>query len=89
MIEITYSHLKSYLSSARFFFTTANAALSPNPALDPSRIRIVAFIARVDHGKATFTDRLLQQCGADIPQERAMDSISLERELGNPVASKV
>lgn len=34
-------------------------------------------------------DRLLRQCGADIPHERAMDSISLERERGITIASKV
>jgi len=34
-------------------------------------------------------DRLLRQCGADIPHERAMDSISLERERGITISSKV
>ncbi|ONI16869.1 hypothetical protein PRUPE_3G126400 [Prunus persica] len=34
-------------------------------------------------------DRLLRQCGADIPHERAMDSIILERERGITIASKV
>lgn len=46
-------------------------------------------IAHVDHGKTTLMDRLLRQCGADIPHERAMDSISLERERGITIASKV
>lgn len=83
------SHFKSYLSSARFFSTAADAAVSPNPALDPARLRNVAVIAHVDHGKTTLMDRLLRQCGADIPHERAMDSISLERERGITIASKV
>ncbi|KAJ0113177.1 hypothetical protein Patl1_02378 [Pistacia atlantica] len=83
------SHIKSYLSTARFLSTAANAALTPNPALDPSRLRNVAVIAHVDHGKTTLMDRLLRQCGADIPHERAMDSISLERERGITIASKV
>lgn len=84
-------HLKSYLSSARALSTAANAAAaaSPNSALDPSRLRNVAVIAHVDHGKTTLMDRLLRQCGADIPHERAMDSISLERERGITIASKV
>lgn len=46
-------------------------------------------IAHVDHGKTTLMDRLLRQCGANIPHERALDSISLERERGITIASKV
>ncbi|XP_020671907.1 uncharacterized protein LOC110091937 [Dendrobium catenatum] len=67
---------------------TADAA-SAGSSLDPSRLRNVAVIAHVDHGKTTLMDRLLRQCGADIPHERAMDSISLERERGITIASKV
>lgn len=46
-------------------------------------------IAHVDHGKTTLMDRLLRQCGADLPHERALDSISLERERGITISSKV
>ncbi|XP_020214517.1 uncharacterized protein LOC109798595 [Cajanus cajan] len=67
----------------------AASAASPAASLDPSRLRNVAVIAHVDHGKTTLMDRLLRQCGADIPHERAMDSISLERERGITIASKV
>ncbi|XP_051135796.1 uncharacterized protein LOC127254626 [Andrographis paniculata] len=66
-----------------------SAADAPGGAVDPSRIRNVAVIAHVDHGKTTLMDRLLRQCGADIPHERALDSISLERERGITIASKV
>ncbi|KAJ8747485.1 hypothetical protein K2173_014362 [Erythroxylum novogranatense] len=73
-------------SICRRFSTAAAAATSINKAsdasLEPSRLRNVAVIAHVDHGKTTLMDRLLRQCGADIPHERAMDSISLERERG-------
>lgn len=64
------------------------ATAIPAAALDPGRLRNVAVIAHVDHGKTTLMDRLLRQCGADIPHERAMDSISLERERGITIASK-
>ncbi|CAL9132509.1 unnamed protein product [Musa textilis] len=84
----------SVLSSPFRLFSSAAApaAAPPSPsgtALDPSRIRNVAVIAHVDHGKTTLMDRLLRQCGADIPHERALDSISLERERGITIASKV
>lgn len=68
---------------------TSAATVQPSSDLDPSRLRNVAVIAHVDHGKTTLMDRLLRQCGADIPHERAMDSISLERERGITIASKV
>ncbi|KAK9150305.1 hypothetical protein Syun_008614 [Stephania yunnanensis] len=76
---------------ARFSASSAAvaAAAAPGRSLDPSRLRNVAVIAHVDHGKTTLMDRLLRQCGADIPHERAMDSISLERERGITIASKV
>ncbi|KAK3184046.1 hypothetical protein Dsin_031332 [Dipteronia sinensis] len=87
------SRFRTYLSPPRAFSTAAasaaNAPISPTESLDPNRLRNVAVIAHVDHGKTTLMDRLLRQCGADIPHERAMDSISLERERGITIASKV
>ncbi|KAF5948265.1 hypothetical protein HYC85_014222 [Camellia sinensis] len=86
------SSLKPLHAYARAFSTAAPAtadAAAPSSALDPSRLRNVAVIAHVDHGKTTLMDRLLRQCGADIPHERALDSISLERERGITIASKV
>ncbi|KAI9178366.1 hypothetical protein LWI28_025720 [Acer negundo] len=87
------SRFRTYLSQPRAFSTAAasaaNAPTSPTESLDPNRLRNVAVIAHVDHGKTTLMDRLLRQCGADIPHERAMDSISLERERGITIASKV
>ncbi|TMW94268.1 uncharacterized protein [Solanum lycopersicum] len=89
-----YSHIKP-LSYARAFSTATatapvgSAATAPGGALDPGRLRNVAVIAHVDHGKTTLMDRLLRQCGADIPHERALDSIDLERERGITIASKV
>lgn len=69
--------------------SSSTATSTDRSSLDPNRLRNVAVIAHVDHGKTTLMDRLLRQCGADIPHERALDSISLERERGITISSKV
>lgn len=56
------------------------------------KIRNIAIIAHVDHGKTTLVDQILKQCGAfretEEVSERVMDSNDLERERGITILSK-
>jgi GTP-binding protein len=56
------------------------------------RLRNLAIIAHVDHGKTTLVDQLLAQGGAfranEARQERAMDSNDQERERGITILAK-
>ena len=60
--------------------------------MNTDKIRNIAIIAHVDHGKTTFVDRLLQKSGTfrenEQINERAMDSNDIERERGITILSK-
>ncbi|MFL6587060.1 MAG: GTP-binding protein, partial [Luteimonas sp.] len=56
------------------------------------RLRNIAIVAHVDHGKTTLVDKMLWQSGAfgehDHIADRAMDSGDLEREKGITILAK-
>ncbi|MBT5603477.1 MAG: GTP-binding protein, partial [Gammaproteobacteria bacterium] len=56
------------------------------------KLRNVAIIAHVDHGKTTLVDKLLSQAGAlergDDAGERLLDSNELEKERGITILAK-
>jgi GTP-binding protein len=59
----------------------------------PEKIRNIAIVAHVDHGKTTLVDTMLRQSGIfrsnEEVAERVMDSNDLERERGITILAKI
>ncbi|TPX72162.1 hypothetical protein SpCBS45565_g00638 [Spizellomyces sp. 'palustris'] len=85
----------------RGYSATAAQALEETPevvvgsgsiegCVDVEKIRNLAIIAHVDHGKTTLVDQLLRQSGAAKMESgaRVMDSNDLEKERGITILSK-
>jgi Elongation factor Tu GTP binding domain len=60
-----------------FTSTDENSLVCPR-----ERIRNIAIIAHVDHGKTTLVDCILKEAGAGFENERVMDKNELEKEKG-------
>ena len=60
--------------------------------IQSDKIRNLAIVAHVDHGKTTLVDQLLKHSGAfrdnQVVEERAMDSMDQERERGITIKAK-
>ncbi len=60
--------------------------------IETNKIRNIAIIAHVDHGKTTLVDAMLQQAGTyrdnETVVDRVMDSMDLERERGITIMAK-
>jgi len=60
--------------------------------IEPDKIRNIAIIAHVDHGKTTLVDAMLKQSGTfrdnETVNERVMDSGDIERERGITILAK-
>ena len=73
-------------------YMTTSVETVENTIAASTRLRNIAIIAHVDHGKTTLVDQMLRQAGAfranQHLEERVMDSNPLERERGITILAK-
>jgi GTP-binding protein len=88
MRQNSLSELVAYASEAATLATPFPSKLP----MTPDKIRNIAIIAHVDHGKTTLVDGLLRSSGNfrenQAIAERAMDSMDLEKEKGITIKAK-
>lgn len=62
------------------------------PRIKNDKLRNIAIIAHVDHGKTTLVDAMFRQCGlfreGEEVAERLMDNMDLEKERGITISAK-
>ena len=72
--------------------SSSNTAAYLSTQMPSNKLRNIAIVAHVDHGKTTLVDELLKQSGTlDLRRdtsERVMDSDALERERGITILAK-
>jgi GTP-binding protein len=85
------SSLSHFPACILAFRAVIPAVMSEIP-ITPDRIRNIAIIAHVDHGKTTLVDQMLKQAGSfrenQTVDDRAMDSMDQERERGITIKAK-
>src|SRR6267154_106175 len=90
--EIEAGHFRVFLG--RFHPTHSKVVVERNQegSFLNSKVRNIAIIAHVDHGKTTLVDAMLRQSGTfrdnEALTERVMDSNELERERGITILAK-
>jgi GTP-binding protein len=84
--------VRSIDSIAFTSFSSCVKTCMNSPTITLDKIRNIAIIAHVDHGKTTLVDAMLKQSGLfranERVVERVMDSMDLERERGITIMAK-